>query len=53
MTRTLITIALALLLQGCVGTVIGAATDIVVETAKVPFKVTGAVIDVVTGDDDE
>ncbi len=38
---------------GCVGTAIGAATDIVVETAKVPFKVGGAVVDVATGDDDK
>ena len=38
---------------GCVGTAIGAATDIVVETAKVPFKVGGAVVDAAKGDDDE
>ena len=39
--------------SGCVGTMIGAATDVAVETAKVPFKVGGAVADVVKGDDDE
>lgn len=38
---------------GCIGTAIGAATDVVVETAKVPFKVGGAVVDVATGDDDD
>jgi len=39
------------LLSGCVGTVIGTAVDVAVEVVKVPFKVGGAVIDVVTGDD--
>lgn len=39
--------------SGCVGTIVGAAVDVAVETAKVPFKVGGAVIDVATGDDDE
>ncbi len=38
---------------GCVGTVVGAATDAAIEVAKVPFKVGGAVVDVATGDDDE
>ncbi|NNG11988.1 MAG: hypothetical protein HKM88_01935 [Halobacteria archaeon] len=46
-----------LMLQGCaamvVGTTVGVVTTVAVETAKVPFKVTGAVIDVVTDDDDE
>lgn len=40
-------------MSACVGTMIGAATDVVVETAKVPFKVGGAVVDVVSGDDDD
>ena len=53
MGRILMIIALALSLQGCVGLVIGAATDAALATAKIPFKVGGAVIDVVTGDDDE
>ena len=39
--------------SGCVGTVIGAASDAVIEVAKVPFKVGGAVVDVVSGDEDE
>jgi len=37
---------------GCVGTIIGATTDAVIEVAKVPFKVAGAVVDVVTPDKD-
>ncbi len=44
---------LSLLASGCVGTIVGAATDVAIEVVKVPFKVTGAVIDVATGDDDE
>lgn len=40
-------------LGGCVGAVVGATTDVVIEVAKVPFKVGGAVVDVATGDDDE
>jgi hypothetical protein len=54
------TVALAivlLMLQGCaamvVGTTVGVVTTVAVEAVKVPFKVTGAVIDVVTDDDDE
>ncbi len=46
-----------LMLQGCtamvVGTTVGVVTTVAVEAAKVPFKVTGAVIDVVTDDEDE
>ena len=46
-----------LMLQGCtamvVGTAAGAVTTLAVETAKVPFKVTGAAIDVMTDDEDE
>lgn len=44
---------MALSLQGCVGFLIGQATDVAVETAKVPFKIGGAVIDVATGGDDD
>lgn len=40
-------------LSGCIGTVIGTATDVVIQTAKVPFKVGGAVVDVVAGDDED
>lgn len=41
------------LLSGCVGKMIGTATDVAVETAKVPFKVGGAVADVVKGDEED
>lgn len=40
-------------LSGCVSTIIGTAVDATIEVAKVPFKVGGAVIDVVSDDDDD
>lgn len=43
----------ALLLTGCLGAAIGAAVDVTLEVAKVPFKVAGAAIDVATPGDDE
>lgn len=43
---------LALGLSACVSTVVGTVVDTTIEVVKVPFKVGGAVIDVVTGDDD-
>lgn len=46
-------IFLTLGLSGCVSTIIGTAVDTTIEVAKVPFKVGGAVIDVVTGDKDD
>lgn len=49
----IVIVVFSFLASGCVGTMIGAATDVAVETAKVPFKVGGAVADVVKGDDDE
>jgi len=36
-----------------VGSAVGVVTTVAVETAKVPFKVTGAVIDVATDDEDD
>lgn len=38
-------------LTACVGTVVGVVVDTAVEVVKIPFKVGGAVIDVVTPDD--
>jgi len=59
--KTLTVIVVLLMLQGCtamvvgavVGTAAGVVTTVAVETAKVPFKVTGAVIDVATDDEEE
>ena len=42
---------LCVVLQGCVGTIVGTAVDTTIEVAKVPFKVAGAVMDVATDDD--
>lgn len=51
--RVLIAAMLMLALTACLGTVVGAAVDVTLEVAKVPFKVAGAAIDVMTDDDDE
>jgi len=44
-------------LQGCAamvaGAVVGTAATVAIEVAKVPFKVGGAVIDVVSDDDED
>ena len=38
-------------LTGCAGTVIDTTTDVALALAKTPFKVAGAVVDVVSDDD--
>ena len=53
MKKILFMLAMLPALTGCVGTVVGTAADVAIEVAKVPFKVGGAVIDVVSGDDEE
>lgn len=50
LTRTAILILTAGMLQGCAGWLVGQATDVAVETAKIPFKIGGAALDVVTPD---
>lgn len=44
---------LCLALSGCIGTAVGVVVDTTIEVAKIPFKVGAAVVDVVSGDDDE
>jgi hypothetical protein len=51
--RLLMMVMLPLVLSACLGTVVGAAVDVTLEVAKVPFKVAGAAIDVMTADDDD
>lgn len=52
--QSLLVAAIAIfMLNGCIGTIVGTAADVAIEVAKVPFKVGGAVVDVVTDDDDE
>lgn len=40
-------------LTGCVGQAIETTTDAVIAVGKIPFKVGGAVVDVVAGEDDD
>lgn len=40
------------MLSACVSKLVGTAVDVTLEVAKVPFKIAGAVIDVVIPDDD-
>jgi len=49
----ILVLGLMLLLQGCAGTIIGSVVDATIEIAKVPFKVGGAIVDVVRGDKEE
>lgn len=51
--RLLCVVLLSLGLTACLGTVVGAAVDVTLEVAKVPFKVAGAVVDVATPEDDD
>lgn len=52
--KSLIIVILALSgLTACVGKIVGTTVDVAVEAAKVPFKVGGAVVDVVSDDDKE
>lgn len=51
--RALVLVGAVLSLTGCLGTVVGTAVDVTLEVAKVPFKVAGAVVDVVTDDEDD
>lgn len=44
---------LGIMLNGCLGAVVGTAVDVTLEVAKVPFKVAGAAIDIATDDEDE
>ena len=49
---TVLLIMSMFLLTGCIGTVIETTTDAAIAVAKVPFKVGGAVVDVVSDDDE-
>ena len=55
--RLMTIFVLLLLLQGCtsmvVGSAVGTVTTVAVETAKVPFKVAGAAVDLATDDEDD
>ena len=49
--RLLLLLPIILALSACIGTVIGAVVDTTIEVVKIPFKVVGAAVDVVTGDE--
>ena len=51
--RSLMLVALCLLLFSCVGAVVGAVVDTTIEVAKVPFKVAEAAVDLTVPDDDD
>jgi len=51
--RSLMLVALCLLLFSCVGAVVGAVVDTTIEVAKVPFKVAGAAVDLAVPNDDD
>ena len=55
--KILLAVFSLLLLQGCtamvVGAVVGTVTTVAIEAVKVPFKVGGAVIDVVSDDEED
>lgn len=44
---------MCLALAGCAGAIVGTAADIAIETAKIPFKVVGAVADVAVPDSED
>ena len=51
--RGMVACIFCMALSGCAGAIVGTAADLVIETAKVPFKVAGAVVDVVVPDSEE
>ena len=51
--KRLLPLLVCLLLSGCAGAVIETATDAALAVAKVPFKVGGAVVDVMSDDDED
>ncbi len=54
--RLPLTLAVCLILSsltGCAGTIIETTTDAALAVAKVPFKAGGAIVDVLSGDDEE
>ena len=53
MHKSLIIIVMMCFLNGCVGMVIETVTDAAIAVVKVPFKVAGAVVDVVTPDGED
>jgi len=53
LTRLVCIVFLMTGLSGCLGTIIDTAVDTTIAVVKVPIKVAGAAIDVVSGSDDK
>ena len=51
--RTAVALLMLCSLAGCAGTIIETTTDAALAVAKVPFKAGGAIVDVVSGDEDD
>ena len=51
--KRIMILLLMLSLNGCLGTVVSTVVDVTAEVIKAPFTIGGAIIDGVTGDDDE
>ena len=55
--KVVLMLSMLVVLNGCVatavGTAVGTVVDVGIEVVKVPFKVGGAIIDGVSGDDQE
>lgn len=54
-TKLVLVVLCCLSLNSCVGAVVGATVDTAIEVVKIPFKVTGAAVDIMIpdGDDDD
>jgi hypothetical protein len=51
MNRALLLSAAMTMMSGCVSTIIGATTDAAIEVVKIPFKIGGAAVDMMRGED--
>lgn len=51
--RILCAMMILTVMPGCLGMVVGAAVDVTIEAVKVPFKVAGAVVDLVSDNEDD
>jgi uncharacterized membrane protein len=51
--KLLLLCVMLLALNGCVAAVVGTAVGVAIEVVKVPFKVGGAVVDVISDGDGE
>jgi ABC-type microcin C transport system permease subunit YejE len=51
--RILFAMMILTVMPGCLGMVVGAAVGVTIEVVKVPFKVAGAVVDIVSDNEDD